>query len=683
MKAQAMEQQRNALGRMESCRQDVVSSARKQLQAVAGLRAEQQQLRRDMVKFQEEMKVLLEPSNALRVLNRGTFHMKAEEQKQRLQKSMEELSVAMRVEQQQHVRASASFGAECDHFAVAGRRVQALLARQTTLQASQLEALEKKTRLDQEDWKEELGRLERYCEEARLKQCQDDEGLALLQAKQEHLEQQISSTEASIQAAYQEQLELTLRSQQAEAALSAACGCTRHLHQQIMHLEQAMQSSSQSELESAKLDSEHKAHARSALRALEADGRQRHLEALSAKLEEGEQVIRTLDVKLNEENAQCDQFTSELSELRRSLGDLQDACQSQQDELVAQRRSAGGAVTELQVDCERLSSEVADVEWEINRLEEHRALLQRLWHDGARRLQRRAGDGEVRGEEEKLHLLKLQLSGMLEQESQLRSEAAAGRQQVASSKLEQSGRLKQKELLRAQEIAELRLRLKEETVAKEQAQEELKVASQGDLVMFKKTEELCLQKVDAARRKKGTVQESRRKALQAATEAMAELQRKQQGLEQQLASVRQRLNQGEQHLHWSRQQLQMQESGPSTRARAEVERLDRAIQQAMDQDASLTKQLEAQQGPRHLKAAIATPASPQAEPQTLHQRPFQTDGFQQIQQKLDSHIHRLQQHTDQLRSSVDLPAHPDKCTGDITPLMYHNQTPGLGAQRPR
>ena len=35
-----------------------------------------------------------------------------------------------------------------------------------------------------------------------------------------------------------------------------------------------------------------------------------------------------------------------------------------------------------------------------SRLEEHRALLQRLWHDGARRLQRRAGDGEVRGEED-------------------------------------------------------------------------------------------------------------------------------------------------------------------------------------------------------------------------------------------------------------------------------------------
>eukprot|EP00913_Durusdinium_trenchii_P006709 g6306.t1 len=371
------------------------------------------------------------------------------------------------------------------------------------------------------------------------------------------------------------------------AALSAACGCPNAR---------------------IGLDAM-KAHARSALRALEADGRQRHLEALSAKLEEGEQVIRTLDVKLNEENAQCDQFTSELSELRRSLGDLQDACQSQQERLVAQRRSAGGAVTELQVDCERLSSEVADVEWEINRLEEHRALLQRLWHDGARRLQRRAGDGE----------------------------------------LEQSGRLKQKELLRAQEIAELRLRLKEETVAKEQAQEELKVASQGDLVMFKKTEEPWAEKLvkrEPSQSPAGCDRGHGRATTQAARARTATGQ-----------------CQGEQHLHWTRQQLQMQESGPSTRARAEVERLDRAIQQAMDQDASLTKQLEAQQGPRHLKAAIATPASPQAEPQTLHQRPFQTDGFQQIQQKLDSHIHRLQQHTDQLRSSVDLPAHPDKRTG--------------------
>lgn len=666
-----------ALRRKERTREQMQEALRQwsahaqmQFQAVAAISDEQSQLRRELTAFQADVKVLV-GSGLDRLLSHGHFQ-KAAKSKQDAKETVESLTTEIRVEKEQRTQESLNFSYEQDRYMSRTAQLQASLARDLSSLASQLQAWERKKAADHQAWKEEEDQLLRQCEEASQKKQQKEEDTMRIQAKQEEMQKQMGLAEESLQDVRKEIQQLKSQFQQSDAALFAARSSTQHLNQQIVQMEEVLKRASKAEMDTLLQDAERHAGKLAQLRTLEAEAIRQHLQDLEMKVREEEQVLQSIDGEVGKEVQNCDGLTGEISQVRTQVDDLQDQRRSLEDRLADARREGLLEQTKMQVACDQISLDIADLEWQICRLEEKMEVLQRLAADAEVRVATRQslGQNELRAAQEELQALKRRVSRTAELQSQVKAEANTGKQQTAAQELDLQKRLETVDAKKGEDLKALKLQLVHEEEAVKKAQKDLQQATGEGSEQLKRAQEQGRAKLRAAQEAKLTAEDTRRAELKLNSDALAAQQRHMQNLEQKTGTLRQRLLQNEQHLGWLHQQLQLEETKATTQMKVEVGALDSSIHKAMGEEATLTKQLEevVRKKEEHpLLTQAPFPAEPVAlaaqEPSFCSPespwRPSWSENaadlanFNLLQNKLEGHIARLQRHTEELRNSLE------------------------------
>lgn len=588
-----------ALRRKERTREQMQEALRQwsahaqmQFQAVAAISDEQSQLRRELTAFQADVKVLV-GSGLDRLLSHGHFQ-KAAKSKQDAKETVESLTTEIRVEKEQRTQESLNFSYEQDRYMSRTAQLQASLARDLSSLASQLQAWERKKAADHQAWKEEEDQLLRQCEEASQKKQQKEEDTMRIQAKQEEMQKQMGLAEESLQDVRKEIQQLKSQFQQSDAALFAARSSTQHLNQQIVQMEEVLKRASKAEMDTLLQDAERHAGKLAQLRTLEAEAIRQHLQDLEMKVREEEQVLQSIDGEVGKEVQNCDGLTGEISQVRTQVDDLQDQRRSLEDRLADARREGLLEQTKMQVACDQISLDIADLEWQICRLEEKMEVLQRLAADAEVRVATRQslGQNELRAAQEELQALKRRVSRTAELQSQVKAEANTGKQQTAAQELDLQKRLETVDAKKGEDLKALKLQLVHEEEAVKKAQKDLQQATGEGSEQLKRAQEQGRAKLRAAQEAKLTAEDTRRAELKLNSDALAAQQRHMQNLEQKTGTLRQRLLQNEQHLGWLHQQLQLEETKATTQMKVEVGALDSSIHKAMGEEATLTKQLE-------------------------------------------------------------------------------------------
>lgn len=587
--------------------------------------------------------------------------------------------------------------------------VQARTSRDVSEFSSQLQATERNLAAEQHSAAAERPRLERLYEESVQKRDKLQKDSDQSQRELVRLETARGAVAADIHAKEQSVAEFRRQIRESDDALAAAVSGNEHLREQMEEQRRRAQEKNEVELNEAKALFEQKLNDEHLVRDADVSTAGRQLQDMDEALEKDEEALQSLRAQSNVVTAELES-TSRDVQMYRSQTDNAKASRSViEKEFKEARQHFSGEKLKLQAAIDRLSSHTASTEDEIKRTWEHIDEFRRFATSRETEQVTRTGAAEalVRECQEDLANLKKHHLETVDNRNRADSEVASVRQRAQEllAALEQDYDNKRRSAV--EERQRLSDQLAIELRATEQAKDQLDREKESSLVMLRKVQEESRAKLTNAERERIRVEECCHTDCSKAGESVAQQQKYTDALEHDLHRLRYLLTESEANLGWVRQELDREEreSAQSLRqlekeSSANALELEKAVQSENDliRQVEETNQRSQQEQSRLLKeleairqAALAEQAESEAKLSRARadleldmrvtderQRGFNVEKFQeealerensqlksflaeqnatagglsQLHNKLESHIQRLQRHTEDLRRDI-------------------------------
>lgn len=588
--------------------------------------------------------------------------------------------------------------------------VQARHARDTSHMSSQLQALERTLASERHAWESERPRLERLLDESQQARFANQTENDNLQRNLVRLETAKGAIDVEIGTKEQTFADLRRQVRESDDALAAAVSGNEHLRAQMEEQRLRFQEKNEADLtEARKLFEQKLSDARNAQDA-DISASSRQLQAMEELMQRDEEALQALRAQIGIIGSESESMSRDIAMWHSQHDGTKASRSSVEKELAEARQTFSGERLKLQASIDRLLGQTQATEDEVWRTREQLDEFRRVAVTRETEQVTRSGaaDVVVRDSQEQLAEFKRRLLDLVEMRARVEGEISSERQRS----LEVQATLEQELDARKKVAAEDRKRLSDalalEQRATEQAKLELERDKDSSMAALRRVQEESRSKLGAAERERARVEETCRAETIGATESVAQQQKYTDALEQDLNRLRYLTTESESNLAWVRQELDREEresrlvlrqSDDSVRVIAE------GLEKAMREDTALSRQIEETEK-RHeqemsrlakeidlVRRAAATEvaendvrihraradmenelrstddrirkviSSERMQEEALERENSQlkgiiseqsatSGGYSNIHNKLETHIQRLQRHTEDLRRDI-------------------------------
>jgi len=475
--------------------------------------------------------------------------------------------------------------------------VQARLTRDTHDLSVRMQALERTLASERHSWESERPRLERYLDDSTQKRLAHQSENDQLQINMVRLETAKGAMDVEVSTKEQSVGDLRRQIRESDDALAAAVSGNEHLRAQMEEQRRRHQEKNETDLTEARNNYEQKLL--DARNAQDADiaASHRQLQQMEETMQRDEEAASSMRTQIGTVTSESDSMNRD-SSMWRSQHDATKAGRSGVEKDLAEARQTFSAERlKLQAFIDKLQGQTQAAEDEIWRTREQLDEFRRVAVTRETEQVTRSGaaDVVVRDSQEQLADLKRRLLDIVEMRTRAESEAVAQR----SSALERQALLEQEFESKKRSVTEERKRFGDaltlEQRATEQAKSELARDKDSSMAALRRVQEESRTKLGVAERERVRVEETCRAETAGASESVAQQQKYTDALEQDLNRLRYLTTESESNLGWVRQEHDREDRESKLMLR-ELENGLRIVvdglDKAMREDIALTRQIE-------------------------------------------------------------------------------------------
>jgi len=705
------------------------------------LHQERERLRMDVSTMVEAMQAQLRSAER-DVSARCTDHSEAGAKKtQALEEAIEELEGKLSAERDTRHNEGLSWGHRHGLLLAEREDVQARTSRDLSQFSSQLQALERTLAAERHAATAERQRLERLQEESGQRHVNSMRDNDQIQRDLVRVESAKSATDSEIRGKEQSVAEFRRQIRESDDALAAAVSGNEHLRDQMEEQRRRFQEKNEADLGDARASFEQKFNDARLVQDSDVTASARELQEMEEAVDRDEEALQALRTQCSFVNGEIDSHGRD-SHMWRSQNDAAKASRGAvEKEFKEARQTYAGERLKLQAAIDRLEGRTASTEDEIKRTWDHINEFRRL--SGARETEQvtRTGAAEslVREAQEQLANLKKYFVEAVDARNRAESEVSCARQRA----LEVQGELEQ-DLDKQRQITEEEKQRRAEqlaidTRATNQARDQLDREKETSVAMLRRMQEESRSKLGAAERERVRIEETCRADNVGASESVLQQQKYADSLEHDLHRLRYLLTESEANYAWVKQELDREERETGLNLRQlqnDSQTTAAELEKAVKSDSALTRQLEdistrnQQEQARLAKEMEAIRRSASGEQseaeaklsrartdiqldlrssderrrsvldtdkmqeEALERENTQLKGFlaeqnatsgglSSLHNKLETHIQRLQRHTEDLRRDIHSSAAPAALTSTAAASQGHIQTMDILQRSPQ
>jgi len=595
--------------------------------------------------------------------------------------------------------------------------VQARTSRDLSQSSSHLQALERTLAAERHAASAERQRLERVLEESNQQHLKGLRDSDQLQRDVVQLETAKGAADSDIRGKEQAVAEYRRQIRESDDALAAAVSGNEHLRDQMEEQRRRFQEKNEADLGDARASFEQKFNDARLVQDSDVTATSRELQEMEAAVEKDEEALQALRTQSSLVNGEIDSCGRDLH-MWRSQNDVakvsRGACEKEFKEA---RQAFAGERLKLQAAIARLESRTASTEDEIKRTWDHIEEFRRL--SGAQETEQvtrtAAAEALVREGQEQLANLKKYFLEACNAQNIAESDVSCARQRAMEEQAGLHQDLDNKKNSGAEEKQRMAEQLAIDTKAANQAREQLDRENETSVAMLRRLQEESRSKLGAAERERVRIEETCRADTVGASESVIQQQKYVDSLEHDLHRLRYLLTESEANMAWVKQEHDREEREAGLTLRQlqnESQTTAAELEKAMKSDTSLARQLEdisqrkQQEQARlakEMEAIRSSAAGEQSEAEVrlsrarahlqldfraseerhrsvldtaqvqeealerentqlkglLAEQNATSGGLSNLHNKLETHIQRLQRHTEDLRRDIHSSAAPE------------------------
>jgi len=323
----------------------------------------------------------------------------------------------------------------------------------------------------------------------------------------------------------------------------------------------------------------------------------RQLQDMEEGVDKEEEVLQALRAQSSVVDGESDSCGRD-SQMWRAQSDAAKASRgAAEKEFKEARQSFAGERLKVQAAIDRLSSQTASTEDEIKRTWDHIDEFRRL--SGARETEQvtrtEATESIVRQQQEQLANLKKYYLGAVDTRNQAESEVAASRSRALEVQGEIEQDIRNRKQTNEEEMQRMSEQLAIEIRGTEQTKSQLEREKENSVLTLRRVQEDSRSKLSAAERERVRIEETCRADTCGASENLIQQQKYADSLEHDLHRLRYLLTESEANLAWVRQELDREEREAELNLRAvqsDSQGTAAELEKAAKSEAALARQLE-------------------------------------------------------------------------------------------
>lgn len=513
--------------------------------------------------------------------------------------SIEDLNHAIKAEHDARLKDNLAWNLKNGALTTEKEHVQACMTRELSKLGSQLQALERTVRQEQQVAVDERDRLEHQLDDDSHKKNQYRGELDQLQRDVVSLESAISAASSEIAGSEQVISELRRQIRESDDALAAALSGNEHLQEQMEEQRARFHDKNESDLDECRRMYEKKiADARHADEA--------HAAMAAKQWEAMEHDLKFDDAEIARVHNQIQALSAEGAALSREIAEWRSQCEAahsgregQEHDTHAQKQHYQAERLKLQFGVDTLTSHIMPLEEDRKRaatmLQECRRGITERQAKGSTK--HKAAENVLKEAQDNLADLRARLRDATEQRNKALEEASSSRERMQEilasleSSVSSQARIADEERRRLVDV------YNKEHANTEHVRDELDRERESSMHSLRRMHDESRDKLAGAERECARLEHSSRLDIAQAAQLLGQQQKRAESLEHDVGRMRALLHESEANLSWIRQEREHEEREAAVNVRHledEVNATNTALSSARRDDAALSQQLDMQ-----------------------------------------------------------------------------------------
>jgi len=522
---------------------------------------EQQRLRMDTTTMVDAMQAQLRSAER-DISARCADHAEACAKKQQAsEEAIADLEAKLAIERDMRHNEGLSWGQRHSILLAEREDVEARTSRDLSQSSSQLQALERTLAAERHSAGAERPRLERLFEE------RQQHHLSLLRDSDQQqrdlvrLDTAKGGVDSDMRAKEQAVAEFRRQIRESDDALAAAVSGNEHLREQMEEQRRRFQEKNEADLSDARVSFEQKFNDARNAQDSDVATASHQLQDMEEAEQKDEEALQALRAQASAVSVEIESWDRDAN-MWKSQNDAAKASRaSVEKEIKEARQGFAGEKLKLQAAIDRLGSQTASTEDEIKRTWDHIDEFRRL--SAARETEQvthtGASENLMREAQEQLNHLKRRHLDSADARNKAENEVAFNRQRALELQADMEQDLNSKQINAEEERKTMEEQLFIQHRSTEQAKEQLHREKETSVAMLRRVQEESRSKLGSATAERVRIEETCRAETAGFTESVAQQQKYTDALEHDLHRLRYLLTESDANLSWVRQELEREE----------------------------------------------------------------------------------------------------------------------------